>query len=103
MQTVALFGLNLQRIPGLIGAASFLILSVLPKCCNNCNTHGQFYSSSALVIPHRASWYRSTFLTSIMAPICSDRAQDIINFLAFQGFLLYMHFQRDMVRSPPSI
>ncbi|KAF8916086.1 hypothetical protein CPB85DRAFT_1432449 [Mucidula mucida] len=82
MQTVALFGLNLQRIPGLIGAASFLIFS------------------SALVIPHRASWYRSTFLTSIMAPICSDRAQDIINFLAFQGFLLYMHFQRDMVRVP---
>ncbi|KAF9048345.1 hypothetical protein BDZ89DRAFT_1126917 [Hymenopellis radicata] len=41
--------------------------------------------SSVLVIPYRTSWYRN-----------------IINFLAFQGFLLYMHFQRDMARSSTS-
>ncbi|KAK0239193.1 hypothetical protein EDD85DRAFT_1022584 [Armillaria nabsnona] len=61
LQTVALFGLNLRRLPAMIGALSFLVFS------------------TALIIPHHATWYRN-----------------IINFLAFQSFLLYMHYQRDM-------
>ncbi|KIY70540.1 hypothetical protein CYLTODRAFT_347512 [Cylindrobasidium torrendii FP15055 ss-10] len=39
--------------------------------------------SSALIMPYRSAWYRN-----------------IINFLVFQSFLLYMHFQLDMVRVP---
>ncbi|KAK0202522.1 hypothetical protein DFS33DRAFT_1263543 [Desarmillaria ectypa] len=35
--------------------------------------------STVLIIPHHAAWYRN-----------------IINFLAFQSFLLYMHYQRDV-------
>ncbi|KAK0214829.1 hypothetical protein IW262DRAFT_1403139 [Armillaria fumosa] len=61
LQTVALFGLNLRRLPAMIGALSFLVFS------------------TALIIPHHVTWYRN-----------------IINFLAFQSFLLYMHYQRDM-------
>ncbi|KAG7445051.1 uncharacterized protein BT62DRAFT_207089 [Guyanagaster necrorhizus] len=61
LQTVALFGLNLSRLPAMIGALSFLVFSTV------------------LIIPHHILWYRN-----------------IINFLAFQGFLLYMHYQRDI-------
>ncbi|KAJ7580197.1 hypothetical protein C8J56DRAFT_962513 [Mycena floridula] len=59
LQTVALFGTNLKRLPAVIGAFGFLVFS---SCLIN-----------------KALWTRN-----------------ILNFLAFQIFLLFMHYRRDM-------
>lgn len=48
LQTVALFGLNLRRLPAMVGALSFLVFS------------------TALIIPHHASWYRSANFTTFI-------------------------------------
>ncbi|KAK0466941.1 uncharacterized protein EV420DRAFT_655987 [Desarmillaria tabescens] len=77
LQTVALFGLNLGRLPAMIGALSFLIFSTI------------------LIIPHHTAWYRSAKFANFLI-VNLILLPDIINFLAFQSFLLYMHYQRDM-------
>lgn len=60
MQTIALFGLNLNRFPALIGALTFFIVSCV------------------LIIPDYVTWIR-----------------DVLNFLVFQAFLLYVHYMRE--------
>ncbi|KAF9269218.1 hypothetical protein L218DRAFT_953768 [Marasmius fiardii PR-910] len=61
LQTVALFGTNLMRLPALLGAVVFFILSTV------------------LIIPSRDNWYRY-----------------VINFIAFECFILYVHYKREM-------
>ncbi|KAJ8079577.1 hypothetical protein PM082_011164 [Marasmius tenuissimus] len=61
LQTVALFGTNLKRLPALLGAIAFFVIA------------------SVLIIPSRDNWYRY-----------------IINFIVFEGFLLYVHYKREM-------
>ncbi|KAK1232367.1 hypothetical protein PQX77_004489 [Marasmius sp. AFHP31] len=61
LQTVALFGTNLKRLPALLGAVAFFVIA------------------SVLIIPSRDNWYRY-----------------IINFIVFEGFLLYVHYKREM-------
>ncbi|ESK89338.1 histidine kinase [Moniliophthora roreri MCA 2997] len=62
LQTIALFGTNLKRLPTTLGALIFLVMSAV------------------LIIPTRGSWYRY-----------------VLNFIVFQGFLLYMHYEREML------
>jgi len=61
LQTIALFGLKLNRFPAMVGATVFLVLS------------------AALVIPFRIGWIRNA-----------------LNFLAFQAFLLYVGYMKEM-------
>ncbi|KAI1791886.1 hypothetical protein LXA43DRAFT_888392 [Ganoderma leucocontextum] len=60
LQTIALFGLKLDRFPAMVGAIVFFVLAC------------------ALVVPDRPSFVRS-----------------LVNFLFFQGFLLYIHYMRE--------
>ncbi|EIN05969.1 hypothetical protein PUNSTDRAFT_145366 [Punctularia strigosozonata HHB-11173 SS5] len=61
LQTIALFGLKMNRLPALCGA--------LFVCVSMC----------ALIVPDRIGWIRN-----------------VINFVVFQGFLLYVHYMREV-------
>ncbi|KAK7685740.1 hypothetical protein QCA50_011086 [Cerrena zonata] len=60
LQTIAIFGLKLQRFPAMVGAICFLGLTC------------------GLIVPLRTSFIRN-----------------VVNFLFFQGFLLYIHYMRE--------
>ncbi|KAI0738700.1 hypothetical protein C8Q80DRAFT_1113412 [Daedaleopsis nitida] len=60
LQTIALFGLKLQRLPAMLGALVFFILAC------------------GLVVPDKTSFIRN-----------------LVNFLFFQAFLLYIHYMRE--------
>ncbi|THH30116.1 hypothetical protein EUX98_g4100 [Antrodiella citrinella] len=60
LQTIALFGLNLQRFPAMCGAVIFFGL-----CCG-------------LILPLKALFIRN-----------------VVNFVLFQAFLLYLHYMRE--------
>ncbi|GBE86745.1 hypothetical protein SCP_0906260 [Sparassis crispa] len=60
LQTVGLFGLKLHRLPAMLGALTFFILSCV------------------LIVPIHYTFVRN-----------------VINFVAFQAFLLYIHFMRE--------
>lgn len=59
-QTIALFGLGLQRFPALVGTTTFMALCF------------------GMIVPDRTTWVRN-----------------VINFLCFQAFLLYLHYMRE--------
>ncbi|EKM50704.1 uncharacterized protein PHACADRAFT_188239 [Phanerochaete carnosa HHB-10118-sp] len=60
MQTIALFGLSLNRFPAMVGIVVFTALSF------------------GLVVPQKTSFVRN-----------------VINFIIFQSFLLYIHYMRE--------
>jgi len=60
LQAIALFGLNMNRFPAMIGASIFFILSCI------------------VILPIRVTW-----------------ARNLINFLVYQFFLLYVHYMRE--------
>ncbi|EJD07512.1 uncharacterized protein FOMMEDRAFT_150045 [Fomitiporia mediterranea MF3/22] len=61
LQTIALFGLKMNRFPATLGALVFLVMS------------------ASMVIPHRIGWIRND-----------------LNFIFFQGFLLYIHYMKEV-------
>ncbi|KIP07109.1 hypothetical protein PHLGIDRAFT_71543 [Phlebiopsis gigantea 11061_1 CR5-6] len=74
LQTIALFGLKLHRFPALLGMSTFLAVSV-----------SQRIQPSSAVRPLRRPPPAGT----------ADRITDVVNFISFQIFLLYVHFMRE--------
>ncbi|EED83763.1 hypothetical hybrid sensor histidine kinase [Postia placenta Mad-698-R] len=75
MQTIGLFGLRLHRLPALLAAAVFFTLRRSP-----------FVSAAPAVLSCRCVRHLSEVWL-----VCGD----LINFLLFQAFILYIHYMRE--------
>jgi len=97
MQTIALFGLKMNRFPATVGAALFFILYVSYVTCLF-HAWRKYQSRACIgIVPVRITWTRSRAFTFRRMHL-NWHCIDLINFLAYQVFLLYVHYMRENVR-----
>lgn len=86
LQTLGLFGLNFNRFPAVCGVITFFVtlvtLILFPDFPHSPANHPWLdtFSSCALLLPTEPGYTRNA-----------------VNFLAFQAFLLYVHYMREHV------
>ncbi|KAG1857324.1 Tco5, signal transduction HAMP domain histidine kinase [Suillus subalutaceus] len=67
LQTIALFGMRMDRVAAMVGALTFLIIS------------------STLILPYKPIWTKPS----------SPKIPDMLNFLLYHTFLLFVHYMHE--------